>query len=77
MYRTILAATRLFLLTFLVGGIVVAVGQAVGIATGSGPMVEAFGTSVADIACIVAGLAAMFAFLLLYTREGKAGRDDD
>jgi hypothetical protein len=73
MHRTLLAATRLCLAAFLVGGLAVAAGQAIGIATGSGLLVETFGTSIADTACVIAGIAGILAFLLLYTREGKGG----
>ncbi|MFJ8912576.1 hypothetical protein [Amycolatopsis sp. NPDC102389] len=72
MYRILLAATRVCLFAFLVGGFVVVAGQALGIVAGSGPIVTLFGTDVADHVCVVAGIAGILAFLLLYTKE--AGR---
>ncbi|RSM56423.1 hypothetical protein DMH03_33055 [Amycolatopsis sp. WAC 01376] len=71
MYRILLAATRVCLFAFLVGGFVVVAGQTLGIVVGSGPIVTAFGTDVADSVCVVAGIAGILAFLLFYTREGR------
>jgi membrane protein implicated in regulation of membrane protease activity len=71
MYRIFLAISRVCLIVFLIGGFALVVGQVVAIAIGSGPLMEYFGTSVADTACMVAGLAGICAFLLLYTREGR------
>ncbi|WP_410657672.1 hypothetical protein [Amycolatopsis sp. lyj-112] len=76
MYRILLAATRVCLFAFLLGGVVVIAGQTIGIIVGSGPLVTAFGTSVADNVCIVAGIAGVLAFLLLYTPEGREGASD-
>ncbi|MGO1055468.1 hypothetical protein [Crossiella sp. CA198] len=77
MYRILLFATRLCLLAFLLGGVLVIAGQTTGILLGSGPVVETFGGSVADVACMIAALAGVFAFLLRYTREGRANTVDD
>ncbi|MET9558101.1 hypothetical protein [Streptomyces sp. NPDC006645] len=46
-------------------------GQTVAIAVGSAALMTAFGSDVAEVACALAGLAGVFAFLLLYTREGR------
>ncbi|EMD29475.1 hypothetical protein B0293_31890 [Amycolatopsis azurea DSM 43854] len=71
MYRILLAATRICLFAFLLGGFVVVAGQTVGIVIGSGSIMTTFGTDVADAVCVIAGIAGIFAFLLLYTREGR------
>ncbi|ANN21894.1 hypothetical protein SD37_20050 [Amycolatopsis orientalis] len=76
MYRILLGATRICLFAFLLGGFVVVAGQALGILVGSGPIVTAFGTDVADNVCVVAGIAGILAFLLLYTREGRENAPD-
>ncbi|ALG15462.1 hypothetical protein [Kibdelosporangium phytohabitans] len=68
--RTILlTASRVLLAVFLIGGIAVTLGQTIGIVTGSGLLVELFGTSVADTACVTAGIASVLAYLLVYTGE--------
>ncbi|AUI64387.1 hypothetical protein [Amycolatopsis sp. BJA-103] len=76
MYRILLAATRVCLFAFLVGGGVVVAGQTLGIIVGSGQLVTAFGTDIADNVCVIAGIAGIFAFLLLYTPEGKENVPD-
>ncbi len=76
MYRTLLAATRGCLFAFLVGGLVVVAGQTIGIVVGSGPLVTAFGADVADNVCVLAGIAGILAFLLLYTKEGRENAPD-
>ncbi len=76
MYRILLAATRVCLFAFLVGGGVVVAGQTLGIIVGSGPLVTAFGTDIADNVCVIAGIAGILAFLLLYTPEGKENVPD-
>ncbi|MBE1577093.1 hypothetical protein ACFORH_07945 [Amycolatopsis roodepoortensis] len=76
MYRILLAATRVCLFAFLSGGFVVVAGQTLGIVVGSGPLVSAFGTDVADHVCVVAGISGILAFLLLYTREGREKGSD-
>ncbi|WP_410652722.1 hypothetical protein [Amycolatopsis sp. cmx-4-54] len=76
MYRILLAATRVCLFAFLLGGFVVVAGQTLGIIVGSGPIVTVFGTDAADTACVVAGIAGILAFLLLYTREGRENAPD-
>lgn len=75
-YRILLAATRVCLFAFLVGGFVVVAGQTIGIVVGSGPIVTTFGTDVADNVCVVAGIAGILAFLLLYTKEGRENAPD-
>ncbi|WP_410598970.1 hypothetical protein [Amycolatopsis sp. lyj-90] len=75
-YRILLAATRVCLFAFLVGGGVVVAGQTLGIIVGSGPLVTAFGTDIADNVCVIAGIAGILAFLLLYTPEGKENVPD-
>ncbi|MFC0108323.1 hypothetical protein [Kibdelosporangium aridum] len=74
MHKLLLTASRICLAIFLIAGIAVTTGQTIGIITGSGPLVELFGTSVADTACITAGIASVFAYLLLYT--GDYPQDD-
>ncbi|RSN61540.1 hypothetical protein DMH01_16330 [Amycolatopsis sp. WAC 04182] len=76
MYRILLGATRVCLFAFLAGGFVVVAGQTLGIVVESGPIVTAFGTDVADHVCVVAGIAGILAFLLLYTREGRENGSD-
>jgi len=76
LYRILLTATRVCLFAFLVGGFVVVAGQTIGMIVGSGPLVTAFGSDVADNVCIVAGIAGILAFLLLYTREGRENAPD-
>ncbi|WP_410663817.1 hypothetical protein [Amycolatopsis sp. lyj-84] len=75
-YRILLAATRVCLFAFLVGGGVVVAGQTLGIIVGSGQLVTAFGTDIADNVCVIAGIAGILAFLLLYTPEGKENVPD-
>ncbi|ONI71315.1 hypothetical protein ALI144C_50915 [Actinosynnema sp. ALI-1.44] len=69
MRTVLLTASRVLLAVFLIGGIAVTLGQTIGIVTGSGPLVEVFGTSVADAACVTAGIASVLAYLLVYTGE--------
>ncbi|OLZ45058.1 hypothetical protein BS329_34800 [Amycolatopsis coloradensis] len=76
MYRILLAATRVCLFAFLIGGFVVVTGQTIGIVAGSGPIVTTFGTDVADNVCVIAGVAGILAFLLLYTKEGRENAPD-
>ncbi|MFF8960347.1 hypothetical protein [Streptomyces sp. NPDC014894] len=71
MYTICLNASRVLVALFLIAGIVVVVGQTVAIAVGSADLMTRFGTDVTDVACVLAGLAGVFAFLLLYTAEGK------
>ncbi|MEU3624753.1 hypothetical protein [Amycolatopsis coloradensis] len=71
-----LAATRVCLFAFLIGGFVVVTGQTIGIVAGSGPIVTTFGTDVADNVCVIAGVAGILAFLLLYTKEGRENAPD-
>ncbi|MFI0975883.1 hypothetical protein ACH4SP_02510 [Streptomyces sp. NPDC021093] len=71
MYTFCLNASRVLVALFLLAGFAVVAGQTVAIAVGSAALMKTFGTEVADTACILAGLAGIFAFLLLYTREGK------
>ncbi|MFI7119112.1 hypothetical protein [Amycolatopsis sp. NPDC049868] len=75
-YRILLAATRICLFAFLLGGFLVVAGQTLGIVVGSGPIVTTFGTDIADNVCVVAGIAGILAFLLLYTREGRENAPD-
>ncbi|GGM90377.1 hypothetical protein GCM10011609_29190 [Lentzea pudingi] len=76
MYRILLLATRVCLIVFLLGGVAVVVGQTVGIVVGSGPLVESFGDTVTEIACVVAAVTGALAFLLLYTQEGRQYVDE-
>ncbi|MEW1700575.1 hypothetical protein ACIQCR_33400 [Streptomyces sp. NPDC093249] len=71
MYTVCLNASRVLVALFLLGGIVVVLGQTVAIAIGSAGSMTVFGTDVAEVVCVLAGLAGVFAFLLLYTEEGK------
>ncbi|MGW0536548.1 hypothetical protein [Streptomyces sp. NPDC003032] len=71
MYMFCLNASRVLVALFLLAGFVVVAGQTVAIAVGSASLMTAFGGGVADTACILAGLAGIFAFLLLYTRKGR------
>nr|WP_232328111.1 hypothetical protein [Kibdelosporangium sp. MJ126-NF4]CEL17339.1 hypothetical protein [Kibdelosporangium sp. MJ126-NF4]CTQ91433.1 hypothetical protein [Kibdelosporangium sp. MJ126-NF4] len=75
MQRILLTASRVCLAVFLLGGIAVTLGQTIGIVTGSGPLVELFGTSVADTACVTAGIASVLAYLLVYTGKEKVQDD--
>ncbi|MCX4679147.1 hypothetical protein OG413_28230 [Streptomyces sp. NBC_01433] len=72
MYTICLNASRVLVVLFLIGGITVVLGQTVAIAVGSAGLMTSFGTDVAEVVCVLAGLAGIFAFLLLYTAEGKA-----
>ncbi|MER5766219.1 hypothetical protein [Streptomyces sp. NPDC001985] len=71
MYTICLNVSRVLVALFLIVGFVVVVGQTVAIAVGSAGLMTRFGTDVTDVACVLAGLAGVFAFLLLYTAEGK------
>ncbi|MBN6041112.1 hypothetical protein [Amycolatopsis sp. 195334CR] len=71
MHRFLLIAARLCLVAFLLGGAAVTLGQLAAIALGDGGVMSFFGTTVADVACTVAAVAGIFAFLLRYTRRGK------
>ncbi|MFD5090257.1 hypothetical protein ACFWMR_06625 [Amycolatopsis thailandensis] len=77
MYRILLTATRICLFAFLLGGFLVVAGQTLGIVIGSGPIVTTFGTDVADHVGVLAGVASILAFLLLYTREGRDSAPDE
>lgn len=70
----LLGATRVLLIVFLLGGLVVVAGQIVALATGDRHLMELFGTDVTEVVCIVAGGAGFCSFLLLYVREEDAGR---
>ncbi|WP_405792689.1 hypothetical protein [Streptomyces sp. NBC_01506] len=76
MYTFCLNATRVLIILFLVGGFVVVAGQTLAIAVGSATLMTTFGSDVAEFVCGLAGLAGVFAFLLLYTREGKEKAGD-
>ncbi|GGZ82280.1 hypothetical protein GCM10010371_47560 [Streptomyces subrutilus] len=71
MYTICLNASRGLVALFLIGGIGVVLGQTLAIAIGSAGLMTTFGTDVAEVVCILAGLAGIFSFFLLYTREGK------
>ena len=65
-------ASRICIALLLVGGIVVTLGQVVGIAIASPEVVTFLGTTGVNAIGIFAGLAGIFAFLRYYTKDGKA-----
>ncbi|MFC8075620.1 hypothetical protein ACFUN8_08760 [Streptomyces sp. NPDC057307] len=76
MYTFCLNATRVLVVLFLICGFAVVAGQTAAIAIGSAALMTTFGSDVAEVACALAGLSGVFAFLLLYTREGKEKAGD-
>ncbi|MBF8189395.1 hypothetical protein ITP53_27405 [Nonomuraea sp. K274] len=72
MYRFLLNAFRVTLIAFMLGGLVVTVFQIIGILIADGGLTSYFGADFADTICIVAGLAGVFSYLQLYTKEGRA-----
>ncbi|GHC54438.1 hypothetical protein [Streptomyces flavofungini] len=77
----LLGATRVLLIAFLLGGLVVVAGQIVALAAGDPHLMTLFGTDVTEVVCVIAGAAGACSFLLLYVRErgpadGAAGGDD-
>ncbi|SDD59581.1 hypothetical protein [Glycomyces harbinensis] len=72
------AASRICIVILVIGGFVVTFTQVVGILLGNADMVVFGGTTLFQPVCVVAGLAGVFAFLRMYTRDGRAdvARDD-
>lgn len=66
------ALSRICIVVLVVGGVVVTFAQVLGILVGDSDTVVFAGTSLFEPVCIVAGLAGLFAFLRMYTKEGKA-----
>jgi hypothetical protein len=64
--------SRLFIALLLLGGIVVTLGQVLGIALSNAGLVLALGTTGVSLISVIAGLAGIVSFLRYYTREGKA-----
>lgn len=60
---------RITTVAFLLGGLIVTLGQIVGIALGNGGMVQAMASDVGAPVCIVAGIAGLLAFARIYTTE--------
>ncbi|WP_219688562.1 hypothetical protein [Streptomyces anatolicus] len=70
----LLDATRVLLITFLLGGLLVVSGQVVALFAGDQRLMELFGTAVTEVVCVVAGAAGICSFALLYVRDrGTAG----
>lgn len=76
-YRVFLAVSQVLLVVFLLGGFVVVIGQTTAIVLANAALMQLFGTSVADTACMVAAGAGISAFLLRYTKEGQESADED
>ncbi|GAA2264212.1 hypothetical protein GCM10009853_016940 [Glycomyces scopariae] len=72
------AASRICIVVLVLGGFVVTFTQVIGIAIGDADTVIFGGTTLFAPVCVVAGLAGIFAFLRMYTEEGRADvtRDD-
>ncbi len=64
--------SRLFIALLLLGGIVVTLGQVLGIALSNAGLVLTLGTTGVSLISVIAGLAGIVSFLRYYTREGKA-----
>lgn len=64
--------SRLFIALLLVGGVVVTLGQVVGIAFADAGLVITLGTTGVNLISVIAGLAGIVSFLRYYTRDGKA-----
>lgn len=77
MHKVFLITSQVSLILFLIAGSVVVLGQTAAIVVGDGALMKTFGTSVSDIACVVAGIAGISSFLLRYTRRGGGARQDD
>ncbi|WP_026930058.1 hypothetical protein [Glycomyces tenuis] len=64
--------SRVCIVILIVGGVVVTFIQVLGVIVGDADMVVFAGTSLFEPVCVIAGLAGVFAFLRMYTEEGKA-----
>lgn len=64
--------SRVCIVLLLVGGVVVTFGQVVGIAIADADLVTVLGTTGVSAISVIAGLAAIFAFVRSYGRQGKA-----
>ncbi|MEV0257265.1 hypothetical protein AB0H82_23800 [Streptomyces sp. NPDC050732] len=69
----LLDATRVLLIAFLLGGLLVVLGQVLALVAGDRHLMELFGTDVTEVVCIVAGAAGICSFLLLYVRDRGTG----
>ncbi|MFD9903186.1 hypothetical protein [Streptomyces sp. NPDC059063] len=68
-HRFLRDATRVLLIAFLLGGLVVVAGQTFALAAGDRHLMELFGTDVTEAVCVIAGAAGICSFLQLYVRE--------
>lgn len=64
--------SRVCIALLLLGGIVVSLGQVLGIALANAGLVITLGTTGVNLISVIAGLAGIVSFLRYYTREGKA-----
>lgn len=64
--------SRVCIALLLLGGIVVSLGQVLGIAFANSGLVITLGTTGVNLISVIAGLAGIVSFLRYYTREGKA-----
>ncbi|WP_202120994.1 hypothetical protein [Streptomyces sp. BA2] len=69
----LLGATRVLLIAFLLGGLLVVIGQVVALFAGDRHLMELFGTEVTEVVCMMAGAAGICSFLLLYVRDRSTG----
>ncbi|GAA1680470.1 hypothetical protein GCM10009830_29370 [Glycomyces endophyticus] len=66
------AASRICIVVLVIGGFVVTFTQVIGILVGDADTVVFGGTTLFQPVCVVAGLAGIFAFLRMYTKDGRA-----
>ena len=66
---------RIFLVLFLLAGILITGSQMIGIAVASSELVL-WGASLQDLACTIAGIAGVLSFALIYTIKGGAKSED-
>lgn len=74
-------ASRVCIVLLLLGGVVVSFGQVVGIALADAELVTVLGTTGVSAVSVIAGLAAILAYIRSYSRQGRADQaelgDDD
>lgn len=66
------ALSRACIVVLVVGGVVVTFTQVLGIVTGDPDVVIFAGTNLFEPICVIAGLAGVFSYLRMYTKDGKA-----
>lgn len=70
------ALSRICIIVLVLGGVVITFTQVIGIVIGNPDLVVFAGTDLFTPVTIIAGLAGVFAFLRMYTKQGKNDTDE-